>query len=198
MHNAFVVLTKYRIKKSTKIHLICSGEPPDVALVIAHAASFLVLNSALPNISINTGKMLALITFWNVNWIKSYIETESGTIIVGNNRYTFVWTSLTQRAFYWKFQLCFIQKFFTWICALLPAVILEIVQHASFRMDSFWLLRRCKRQGSAEQLSITWVCTSSPVTILPTALRAADTTVCWACLKLSNNEKLTNLFFFPK
>lgn len=36
--------------------------PPDVALVIAQAASFLVLNSALLKISIKTGKMFASIT----------------------------------------------------------------------------------------------------------------------------------------
>lgn len=42
--------------------LICSGVPPDVALVIAQAASFLVLNSAFCRMSISTGKMLASIT----------------------------------------------------------------------------------------------------------------------------------------
>lgn len=42
--------------------LICSGVPPDVALVIAQAASFLVLNSAFCRISIRTGKMLASMT----------------------------------------------------------------------------------------------------------------------------------------
>lgn len=49
----------------TSTYLICSGDPPDVAFVMAQAASFRVLNSALPRISINTGKMLASITFWN-------------------------------------------------------------------------------------------------------------------------------------
>lgn len=43
-------------------NLICSGVPPDVALVMAQAASFLVLNSAFCRISISTGKMLASIT----------------------------------------------------------------------------------------------------------------------------------------
>ena len=45
-----------------KADLICSGVPPEVALVMAHAASFLVLNSAFCRMSISTGKMLASIT----------------------------------------------------------------------------------------------------------------------------------------
>lgn len=45
-------------------YLICADVPPDVALVMAHAASFLVRNSAFWRISISTGKMLASITFW--------------------------------------------------------------------------------------------------------------------------------------
>ena len=43
-------------------YLICSGRPPEVALVMAQAASFLVLNSALPKMSISVGMMLASIT----------------------------------------------------------------------------------------------------------------------------------------
>ena len=43
-------------------HLICSGVPPDVALVTAQAASFLVLNSALLSISISIGIIFASIT----------------------------------------------------------------------------------------------------------------------------------------
>ena len=43
-------------------YLICSGVPPDVALVTAHAASFLVLNSALLSISISIGIIFASIT----------------------------------------------------------------------------------------------------------------------------------------
>ena len=42
--------------------LICSGVPPEVALVMAQAASFLVLNSAFCRMSMSTGKMLASIT----------------------------------------------------------------------------------------------------------------------------------------
>lgn len=48
----------------TNTHLICSGVPPEVALVNAQAASFLVRNSAFCRISIRTGKMLASITVW--------------------------------------------------------------------------------------------------------------------------------------
>lgn len=43
-------------------YLICSGVPPEVAFVMAQAASFLVRNSAFCRISINTGKMFASIT----------------------------------------------------------------------------------------------------------------------------------------
>lgn len=41
---------------------ICSGVPPLVALVIAHAASLRVLKSAFPKISIKTGKIFASMT----------------------------------------------------------------------------------------------------------------------------------------
>ena len=34
-----------------------------------------------------------------------------------------------------------------WICSLLPAVMLEIVQHASLRRDSFGLDMRASRHG---------------------------------------------------
>ena len=44
----------------------------------------------------------------------------------------------------------------TCICALFPAVILEIVQHASFRMLSLELLSKCNRLGSALQFRITY------------------------------------------
>ena len=47
-------------------YLICCAVPPDVALVIAHAASFLVLNSDLLRISTSIGTMLASITAWKV------------------------------------------------------------------------------------------------------------------------------------
>ena len=64
-----------RSKRLPHTHLICSGVPPLVALVMAQAASFLVLNSALDWISIKTGKMLASITackqqgtIWQLLW----------------------------------------------------------------------------------------------------------------------------------
>lgn len=57
-------------RKNPTVHLICSGVPPEVALVIAHAASFLVRNSAFCRISINTGNMLASITACNRMSIK--------------------------------------------------------------------------------------------------------------------------------
>jgi hypothetical protein len=36
-----------------------------------------------------------------------------------------------------------------WIWSLLPAVMLEMVQQASLRMDFFWWLSMDSRQGSA-------------------------------------------------
>lgn len=50
------------VQPSATKYLICSGVPPDVALVMAHAASFLVRNSAFWRISINIGKIFASIT----------------------------------------------------------------------------------------------------------------------------------------
>lgn len=44
----------------------------------------------------------------------------------------------------------------TWICALFPAVMLDMVQHASFLMDSLGLLNKWRRQGRAEQFKITF------------------------------------------
>lgn len=44
----------------------------------------------------------------------------------------------------------------TWICALFPAVMLDMVQHASFLMDSLGLLNKWRRQGRAEQFRITF------------------------------------------
>lgn len=41
----------------------------------------------------------------------------------------------------------------TWICSLVPAVMLEMVQHASFLMLFLWLVvSRLSRHGSAPQL----------------------------------------------
>lgn len=45
-------------------HLICSAEPPEVALVMAQAASFLVRNSATCRIVIRGGSRPASITIW--------------------------------------------------------------------------------------------------------------------------------------
>lgn len=45
-------------------HLICSAEPPEVALVMAQAASFLVRNSATCRIVMRGGSRPASITIW--------------------------------------------------------------------------------------------------------------------------------------
>lgn len=79
----------------------------------------------------------------------------------------------------------------TCICWGLPAVILETVQQASLRTLSRGELKRCNRQGKAEQFNTTCVCTSSPVTIFPTARRAALITLFCSCLK--NFQLLYNL-----
>lgn len=70
-------------------YLICSGVPPDVALVMAQAASFLVRNSAFWRISINTGKILASMTAWKRNegggWRKKdTLRKRSGRVRGGN------------------------------------------------------------------------------------------------------------------
>lgn len=44
----------------------------------------------------------------------------------------------------------------TCIWLRLPAVMLEMVQQASLRMDSLLLLSKCRRHGNAEQLRTTW------------------------------------------
>lgn len=56
--------------RSHQEHLICSGVPPDVAFVMAHAASFLVRNSAFCKISISTGKMFASMTAWGERGVR--------------------------------------------------------------------------------------------------------------------------------
>lgn len=57
-----------QLNESCEANLICSGVPPDVALVMAQAASFLVLNSAFCRMSISTGKMFASITVCGGGW----------------------------------------------------------------------------------------------------------------------------------
>jgi len=70
-----------------------------------------------------------------------------------------------------------------WICCRLPAVMFDIVQHTSLRIDSFKLVpSRWSRQGRTLQLRTSCVWTSSPVTMLPTARNAAATTLGDWCL----------------
>mmetsp|Transcript_25938 Transcript_25938/g.71382 ORF Transcript_25938/g.71382 Transcript_25938/m.71382 type:complete len:218 (+) Transcript_25938:260-913(+) len=103
-------------------YAICCGEPPDVALLIAHAASFLMSKSAVWRRLMTGGIRPVLMTSW-------------------------IWSRV-------------------------PAVTFEIVQQDSLRIDFFaWEssnLRHCK----APPCRMTCVCWSSPVTMLPTALRA--------------------------
>jgi len=70
-------------------------------------------------------------------------------------------------------------------------VILEIVQQASLRTLSRGELKRCNKRGNAEQFNTTWVCISSPVTMFPTARRAALITLFCSCL----DKKDTKIFY---
>lgn len=78
-----------------------------------------------------------------------------------------------------------------WICWRFPAVIFDIVHEASFRIDSFSEDNRCKMWGNAPLFKITWVWTSSPVTMLPTARSAALTMLCESCLDKQKMQKMT-------
>lgn len=156
-----------------------------MALVIAHAASFLVRNSAFWRISISTGKMLASMTFWQKQ--KNVVSSKEQQLFISPRQ-----TETPQQN--------------TWIWARFPAVMLDTVQQASFLMDSLGLLRRWSKHGSAEQFKITWdesrgakdlnavnekrpsstdgrnrgctwVWMSSPVTMFPTARKAGETTL---------------------
>merc|ERR1719201_681036 len=118
-------------------NLICSGVPPDVALLMAHAASFLMSNSAL------------------------FRRLTSGGM-------TFASTT-------------------DWIWSLLPAVMFEIVQQASFLMPFFGFPNSANKQGSAEKLMMICVCRSSPVTMLPTVLSAGVCTDGDGCMSSSTS-----------
>ena len=75
----------------------------------------------------------------------------------------------------------------TWICSVVPAVMFEMVQQASFLMLFLWLVcSRLSRQGRAVQLMMTWVWRSSPVTMLPTVRKAGTSTDGLWCLQEKN------------
>uniref|UniRef100_A0A2M3ZMZ7 Putative secreted peptide n=1 Tax=Anopheles braziliensis TaxID=58242 RepID=A0A2M3ZMZ7_9DIPT len=63
----------------------------------------------------------------------------------------------------------------------LPAAMFEIVQQASFRSASRDELSSCRMEGKALQFRISCVWLSFPVTMLPTARKAADTTLLLLC-----------------
>merc|ERR1719247_2979303 len=118
-------------------NLICSGVPPDAALEMDHAASFLMSNSAL------------------------FSKFTSGGM-------TFASTT-------------------DWIWSLFPAVMFEIVQQASFLIPFLGLPSKANKQGKAEKLMMICVCRSSPVTMLPTVLRAGVCTDGDGCMSSSTN-----------
>mmetsp|Transcript_20263 Transcript_20263/g.56183 ORF Transcript_20263/g.56183 Transcript_20263/m.56183 type:complete len:214 (+) Transcript_20263:353-994(+) len=122
--------------------LICSCVPPDVALLMAQAASFLMSNSAVCR-RCTRGPMRPV--------------------------------SIT-----------------AWIWSLVPAVMLEIVQQASFLMLFLWVdWSSASRQLSTLQLTITCVCMSSPVTIFPTVRRAGTITDGTLCMRSSTSRRQT-------
>ena len=55
---------RLKLRKRWRENSKIQNLPPDVALVIAQAASFRVLNSARDKMSIKTGKTLASMTAW--------------------------------------------------------------------------------------------------------------------------------------
>mmetsp|Transcript_9395 Transcript_9395/g.32692 ORF Transcript_9395/g.32692 Transcript_9395/m.32692 type:complete len:213 (+) Transcript_9395:258-896(+) len=123
-------------------YLICWCVPPEVAFEMAHAASFLMSNSAVSSRWMSGGTMLA--------------------------------------------------STMAWIWSLLPAVMLEMVQHASFLMLFLWLVvSRLSRQGSAWQLMMICVWTSSPVTMLPTVRSAGMSTAGVVCSSSSTSLRHT-------
>ncbi len=76
---------------------------------------------------------------------------------------------------------------------LVPAVMFEIVQHASFLMLFLWLVvKSWSRQLSAPQLMTTCVCMSLPVTMLPTVRSAGTSTAAEWCLQSNNTATSRN------
>lgn len=84
-----------------------------------------------------------------------------------------------------------------WICWRFPAVIFDIVHDASFRIDSFSDDSKCRMWGNAPLFKITWVWTSSPVTMFPTARSAALTMLCESCLA-SKKQCGNRRFYYQK
>lgn len=68
-------------------YLICSAEPPEVALVMAHAASFLVRNSATCRIVMSGGSRPASITIYKwkkiLNWQNAQICLKTSRLHCG-------------------------------------------------------------------------------------------------------------------
>mmetsp|Transcript_98287 Transcript_98287/g.256776 ORF Transcript_98287/g.256776 Transcript_98287/m.256776 type:complete len:249 (-) Transcript_98287:591-1337(-) len=122
---------------STK-YSMCCALPPAVALLMAHAASFLMSKSPVAS-----------------RWTMGGIN----------------WLLIT-----------------SWICALFPAVIFDIVQQVSFRMLFFVCPKRAARGGSKPQPSMAWVWLSSPVTMFPTARKAGVCTKGDWCCKSSTSR----------
>mmetsp|Transcript_6919 Transcript_6919/g.16950 ORF Transcript_6919/g.16950 Transcript_6919/m.16950 type:complete len:399 (+) Transcript_6919:467-1663(+) len=62
-----------------------------------------------------------------------------------------------------------------WICCLFPAAIFEMSQQVSFLKLFFGCCRRGRRFGRIPASKTTWVCSSVPVTTLPSVLKAGAT-----------------------
>mmetsp|Transcript_17693 Transcript_17693/g.36259 ORF Transcript_17693/g.36259 Transcript_17693/m.36259 type:complete len:216 (+) Transcript_17693:237-884(+) len=78
-----------------------------------------------------------------------------------------------------------------WSWSLLPAVMLEMVQHVSFRMPLRSFDNSDSRHGSTEQLMTSCVWLSSPVTTLPTVRSAGVLTCGETCISSSTRRRQT-------
>lgn len=129
----------------------------------AQAASFLILYSDRSIMSKSFGNMLQSMTAYNER-----------KITINNQLAKMAGTNRQQRVLHNIIPTC--------ICILLPAVVLDIAQHASFlTLERGWSKSNCIA-GRTDELMTTCVWTSSPVNMLPIALRAGEITDTSGCL----------------
>lgn len=102
----FLYFLRNMKEEERMFYRICSGEPPDVALVMAQAASLRVLNSALPRMSISTGKMLASITHWrkHKNYYNLFLLSTKN--IKETNTFPYIYVTINYHV-----EICFILLF---------------------------------------------------------------------------------------
>lgn len=73
----FIILFRHFLLYGEDLHLICSAEPPEVALVMAQAASFLVRNSATCRIVMRGCRRSASITIYKQGNVRLVLYTLS-------------------------------------------------------------------------------------------------------------------------